>query len=141
MLLRTAMQGEYLSDQLWWVPFRLGVTRLSPIYPVNGFLIARSRSCMGHEILWLRGRCLVRRMWTWNLCRKTQAKVWQGWRRKVLAHELIRFVGSILMRWVCDVAAVDGQKTVKQGAKGCLALAVGLQILQLNCSKSKFRTF
>ena len=44
-------------------------TCLSPINPVNGLLLVSCRWCAGHEILWPRERSLVRRIWTWKLCR------------------------------------------------------------------------
>ena len=55
----------YLATRLWCVTARLVVTCLSPFSPVNDILIVRSSSCVGHEMLWPRGRCLVTKIWTW----------------------------------------------------------------------------
>ena len=43
---------------------RLVVTILNPINLVNGLLIVCSRLHVEHEMLWPRGKCLVRRIWT-----------------------------------------------------------------------------
>ena len=54
-----------LATRLWCVTVWLVVTCLSPFNPVNDILIVRSSSCVGHEMLWPRGRCLVTKIWTW----------------------------------------------------------------------------
>ena len=48
---------------------RLIVTCLGPMNPLNSLLSVHSRWCAGHEILWPRQRCLLRRKLTWNTCR------------------------------------------------------------------------
>ena len=54
-----------LATRLWFVTVQLVVTCLSRFNPVNDILIVRSSSCVGHEMLWPRGRCLVTKIWTW----------------------------------------------------------------------------
>ena len=55
--------------QRWWIIVWHVVTCFKPINPVNGLLIVHSSSCKGHEMHRSRGKCLMRRICTWNLCR------------------------------------------------------------------------
>ena len=70
LLLESRMQGDFLFTQLSQITSRFVVTCLSPINPVKSLLIVNFQSCVGHDILWLRGRCLVIKIRTY-LCRKT----------------------------------------------------------------------
>ena len=58
--LKTGTQGEYLVTQLWRVAARRIVKCISPINPVNGFLLVCPRLCAGHGKLRPQRRCLVR---------------------------------------------------------------------------------
>ena len=42
-------------------------------------------------------------------------------------YELTRLVEGVLIRYVCDVAAVYGRQAVKQGGKGCFDLLVAFK--------------
>ena len=49
---KPGIRGEHLGTQLSCVTARLVVTCLRPINPVNSLVIGRSRSYVGHELLW-----------------------------------------------------------------------------------------
>ena len=48
---------------------RIAVIFLNSVNQVSSLLLVYLRWCAKYEVLWPPGRCIVKRMWTWNLCR------------------------------------------------------------------------
>ena len=59
-------QGEHLATQFYgqWTAALLVMIWLGPINTLNGLLSVYSRGCTGHEIMWPRELCFLRRKLT-----------------------------------------------------------------------------
>ena len=60
---KTGTQGEHPVTQLWQVTVRRIVKCISPINPLNGFLLVHPRLCARNGRWKTLGKCLVREIW------------------------------------------------------------------------------